>query len=83
MWRTQKQRYSLQAEVCSHCSSAVFPPRAVCPYCKIAMRAQVALPGTAARETVVAAEYANQGREFIYALPAPAMPLLVAAAGDD
>lgn len=34
LWRTQKQRYSLQGEVCPHCSSAIFPPRRVCPYCK-------------------------------------------------
>ncbi len=34
LWRTQKQRYSLQAEICPHCSNAVFPPRKVCPYCK-------------------------------------------------
>ncbi|HQY90377.1 MAG: zinc ribbon domain-containing protein [Caldilinea sp.] len=33
MWRTKKQRYSLQGEVCNHCERAVFPPRQVCPHC--------------------------------------------------
>lgn len=42
LWRTQKQRYSLQAEICPHCSNTVFPPRAVCPYCKRAAGASVA-----------------------------------------
>jgi uncharacterized OB-fold protein len=42
LWRTQKQRYSMQAEICPHCSNAVFPPRAVCPYCKRAANASVA-----------------------------------------
>lgn len=76
MWRTQKQRYSLQAETCSHCSNAVFPPRAVCPYCKTPMRVQIVL-------TDVAQQQAPQGREFLYALPTPAIPVLVVATGDD
>lgn len=33
LWRTKKQRYSLRGEVCPECARAVFPPRAVCPYC--------------------------------------------------
>ena len=33
MWRTKKQRYSLQGEVCLACSSTIFPPRKVCPSC--------------------------------------------------
>ena len=33
MWRTQKQRYNLQGEVCPKCASAIFPPRKVCPQC--------------------------------------------------
>lgn len=77
MWRTQKQRYSLQAEVCTECSSAVFPPRAVCPYCKTPMRAQVIMQKTSP------ALPANQGCEFIYALPVATLPMPVAVAGDD
>ena len=37
LWRTKKQRYSLQSETCSACSQAVFPPREICPYCGHAM----------------------------------------------
>jgi hypothetical protein len=37
LWRTKKQRYSLQAEVCPTCTQAVFPPRELCPYCHQAM----------------------------------------------
>lgn len=33
LWRTKKQRYHLQAEVCPTCTKAVFPPREICPYC--------------------------------------------------
>ncbi|HHY54036.1 MAG TPA: hypothetical protein GYA08_01240 [Chloroflexi bacterium] len=33
MWRTKKQRYSLQGDVCQHCERAVFPPREICPHC--------------------------------------------------
>ncbi|NLX43781.1 MAG: transcriptional regulator, partial [Chloroflexi bacterium] len=32
-WRTRAQRLSLTGEVCPHCSSRIFPPRDVCPYC--------------------------------------------------
>ncbi len=37
LWRTKKQRYSLQSEICPTCSQAVFPPREICPYCSHAM----------------------------------------------
>ena len=70
LWRTQKQRYSLQAEICPHCSNAVFPPRAVCPYCKRAAGAPVAPK--------------MQGFTAAFAAPAVAMTAgAVAAAGDD
>src|SRR5512140_2696729 len=32
-WRTRRQRYSLQAEVCDVCGKTIFPPRDVCPHC--------------------------------------------------
>ena len=42
LWRTKKQRYSLQADVCSHCNQIMFPPREVCPHChKATQPAQV------------------------------------------
>jgi len=74
LWRTQKQRYALQAATCPHCTSAVFPPRAACPYCKqpmaVRIQKQPALP-----------------HEFVYpvaaATVAVAQPALVAVAGDD
>ena len=68
LWRTQKQRYSLQAEICPHCSNAVFPPRAVCPYCKRAANAPVAPQ--------------LQGFTVAFAAPAAVMGA-VAVAGDD
>ncbi|MCS6825227.1 MAG: zinc ribbon domain-containing protein [Caldilinea sp.] len=40
LWRTKKQRYSLQGEVCIHCERAVFPPRRICPHCHQSMREQ-------------------------------------------
>ncbi|GIV78681.1 zinc ribbon domain-containing protein [Litorilinea aerophila] len=33
LWRTKKQRYALQGEICPACERAVFPPRRICPYC--------------------------------------------------
>lgn len=33
LWRTTKERYSLQGEVCPECERVVFPPRRLCPYC--------------------------------------------------
>lgn len=39
MWRTKKQRYSLQGDVCQHCERAIFPPREICPHCHKPMQA--------------------------------------------
>lgn len=33
LWRTTKERYSLQGEKCPDCARVVFPPRRLCPYC--------------------------------------------------
>jgi len=33
LWRTTKERYTLQGEVCPECERVVFPPRRLCPYC--------------------------------------------------
>jgi uncharacterized OB-fold protein len=33
LWRTKKERYSLQSQVCPECERVVFPPRRLCPYC--------------------------------------------------
>lgn len=33
LWRTKEQRYRLQGEVCPACSTAMFPPKRVCPHC--------------------------------------------------
>ncbi len=42
MWRTKKQRYSLQGDVCTHCERAVFPPRQICPHCHRPMQTHAA-----------------------------------------
>ena len=34
LWRTKRQRYSLEAEVCPTCAKAIFPPREICPHCQ-------------------------------------------------
>lgn len=67
MWRTKKQRYSLQGEVCRHCEHAVFPPRQICPHCHKPMQT----------EAVNAAPVFN-----FNALMAPPAPQ-VAMVGDD
>jgi uncharacterized OB-fold protein len=33
VWRTKKQRYSLEAAVCPICSTTMFPPRKQCLHC--------------------------------------------------
>jgi uncharacterized OB-fold protein len=33
-WRTTKQRYRMEGEVCPTCSGKIFPPRDVCPHCQ-------------------------------------------------
>jgi len=33
-WRTTKQRYRMEGEVCPKCSGKIFPPRDVCPHCQ-------------------------------------------------
>jgi len=46
LWRTKKQRYRLQAEVCPTCTQAVFPPREICPHCHQPMQGvQAGSPG--------------------------------------
>jgi uncharacterized OB-fold protein len=70
LWRTKKQRYSLQGDVCIHCERAVFPPREVCPHCHKPMGAQA----------VVAKQ--PEKVHFSFAA-APAQPQLVAVVGDD
>jgi uncharacterized OB-fold protein len=70
LWRTKKQRYSLQGDVCVHCARAVFPPREVCPHCHKPMGAQALV---------------MQGAEkvhFAFAA-APTQGGLVAVVGDD
>lgn len=44
MWRTKKQRYNLQGDVCKHCAQAVFPPRQICPHCHKPMQESAAPP---------------------------------------
>jgi uncharacterized OB-fold protein len=33
-WRLNSQRYAMQGVTCPQCSSNIFPPRDVCPYCE-------------------------------------------------
>lgn len=67
LWRTKKQRYSLQGDVCVHCAQMVFPPREVCPHCNKPMQRTSAKPAAPA---------------FAFA-PAQPQPVLAAVAGDD
>ena len=67
LWRTTKERYSLQGEVCPECERTVFPPRRLCPYCGRAHEAQVT------------EEEKNEMR-FSFVLP---RNMQMSAAGDD
>ncbi len=68
LWRTTKQRYSLQGEVCPACAQAVFPPREVCPHCGRSMHET---PNGKARDALYG---------FSMTLPTP---VGVGVAGDD
>ncbi len=67
LWRTKKERYSLQGEVCPECSRLVFPPRRLCPYC--------GQPAQVTKESGGTQRY-----EFSFALP---NGVELQAAGDD
>jgi uncharacterized OB-fold protein len=67
LWRTTKERYSLQGEVCPECERIVFPPRRLCPYC--------------GREHEVEAFKADEARyEFSFVMP---RNVEMSAVGDD
>ncbi len=68
LWRTKKQRYSLQADVCANCDKIMFPPREVCPHCHKATTQK------AATNTFVA---------LLPVAPAAAFAQPFATAGDD
>ena len=68
LWRTKKQRYSLQADICVHCNEIMFPPREVCPHCHKAAQQK------AAANTFVA---------LLPVAPAAALAQPFVVAGDD
>ncbi len=71
LWRTKKQRYSLQGEICPECHNAIFPPREVCPYCN------------RSHDALYARDADNPQRHsmgFVFVLP---QMLEMSAAGDD
>jgi uncharacterized OB-fold protein len=72
LWRTKKQRYSLQGEVCTRCATVMFPPRQICPHC--AQRQA----GAELSQAAPALAYAH-----VYALPQAAGVIAAQAAGDD
>ena len=59
LWRTKKQRYSLQADVCIHCDKIMFPPREVCPHCHKAARQKAAAPFVALMPVAPVASFAQ------------------------
>lgn len=69
LWRTKKQRYRLQAEICPTCMQVVFPPREICPHCRQPMQEE--------QTTSPRPEY---GFTLVLALPQAPAPV---AGGDD
>jgi uncharacterized OB-fold protein len=41
IWRTKKQRYSLEGAVCPTCNTTMFPPRKQCMHCSHATAVQL------------------------------------------
>jgi hypothetical protein len=69
LWRTQKERYRLQGEVCPECSRLVFPPRRLCPYC-----------GREAAASAVSSVQPAPRHEHVFVLP---YAVEFASVGDD
>ncbi len=67
LWRTKRQRYSLEAEVCPTCAKAIFPPREICPHCQ--------------QSTSFVVE--NVPLHFHFMLPAATSAVITAVGGDD
>ncbi|MEZ4863735.1 MAG: zinc ribbon domain-containing protein [Caldilineaceae bacterium] len=77
LWRTQKQRYSLQGAICPTCNTTIFPPRAHCPTCAQA-EAKLAAKLTWASDN--AAAMADPAFSIVFHFPQNAD---LALAGDD
>ena len=43
LWRSKRQRYDLLGEKCPACSSALFPPRRICPHCGQDMKTEAGM----------------------------------------
>ena len=56
LWRTKRQRYRLQADLCPVCSESVLPPREICPHCHQPMRQPDGLGQPEAPALVLTAE---------------------------
>jgi uncharacterized OB-fold protein len=70
LWRTTKERYSLQGEVCPECERLVFPPRRLCPYC-------------GRKAEALHTEMARQEYSFVLSQIFNNQPVGLSAAGDD
>ena len=77
LWRTKRERYSLQGQVCAECSQSVFPPRMVCPNCHQPM-------GSFTCQLALAHATANKAahNEFLFTMPLP-VPAELKVAADD
>ena len=74
LWRTKKQRYSLQGEVCTQCATVMFPPRQICPHCALEQKRTIAK----SHELEPAFSFTH-----VYALPQTAGVFVARVAGDD
>lgn len=43
--RTKEQRYRLKGEKCESCGEYIFPPRDICPNCRVPARAEIVFSG--------------------------------------
>jgi hypothetical protein len=77
LWRTTKERYNLQGEVCPECDRVVFPPRRLCPYCGRNNESLAAMKD-AVREVAMHEDTTNF--HFSFVLP---RNVEMSAAGDD
>ncbi len=75
LWRTTKERYSLQGEKCPECSRMIFPPRPRCPYCG----GETGMHGID-RHATQAQAAAEKCLDFAFVMPSQAE---LHAAGDD
>lgn len=75
IWRTKNERYQLQGNICSNCSTPIFPARHTCTNCS-------RMAGSDQHVDHAVESISHQSKRH-YAMPAPQPAVSLANTGDD